>query len=150
MAPHRRSGSRAPAAIEPLRGLNIARRSALKAQQAAWRQIGSRLVNAPTHLRDRYRDLPEAKFVAALSSTRPEQLHDGDDADLLFAMRSLARRHRDLSEEITALEQRMLYRASAANPGLLAVKGVGPLVGAQLLITAGDNPDRYRAWLIAA
>lgn len=133
------------ASIEPLRGLNIARRSALKAQQAAWRQIGSRLVNAPTHLRDRYRDLPEAKLVAALTSTRPEQLHDADDADLLFALRSLARRHRDLSAEITTLEQRMLSRATAANPGLLALKGVGPVVGAQLLITAGDNPDRLRS-----
>lgn len=32
------------ASIEPLRGLNIARRSALKAQQAAWRQIGALLL----------------------------------------------------------------------------------------------------------
>lgn len=133
------------ASIEPLRGLNIARRSALKAQQAAWRQIGSRLVNAPTHLRDRYRDLPEAKLVAVLINTRPEQLGDADDADLLFAMRSLARRHRDLSAEITVLEQRMLSRATAANPGLLAIKGIGPVIGAQLLITAGDNPDRLRS-----
>jgi len=43
------------------------------------------------------------------------------------------------------LEQRMLARATTANPGLLAVKGVGPVVGAHLLITAGDNPDRLRS-----
>lgn len=46
------------ASIEPLRALTVTRRSAVKAQQAAWRQIGSLLVNAPSHLRDRYRDLP--------------------------------------------------------------------------------------------
>lgn len=39
----------------------------------------------------------------------------------------------------------MLARATAANPGLMAIKGVGPAVGAQLLITAGDNPDRLRS-----
>ena len=45
---------------------------------------------------------------------------------------------------ITALEERMLRRATRANPALMAIKGVGPAVGAQLLITAGDNPDRLR------
>ncbi|QTV79257.1 IS110 family transposase [Microbacterium sp. NIBRBAC000506063] len=39
----------------------------------------------------------------------------------------------------------MKARATAANPALMAVKGVGPVVGAQLLITAGDNPDRLRS-----
>ena len=46
---------------------------------------------------------------------------------------------------IAEVEQRMLARATAANPALLAIKGVGPVVGAQLLITAGDNPDRLRS-----
>ena len=36
-------------------------------------------------------------------------------------------------------------RVAAANPALLAIKGVGPVVGAQLLLTAGDNPDRLRS-----
>lgn len=39
----------------------------------------------------------------------------------------------------------MLARATAANPALLAVKGVGPVIGAQLLITAGDNPARLHS-----
>lgn len=59
-------------------------------------------------------------------------------------LRSLARRHRDLGKEITSLQDRMQARATTANPALLAIKGVGPVVGAQLLITAGDNPDRLR------
>lgn len=132
------------ASIEPLRALTVARRSAVKAQQAAWRQIGALLVNTATDLRDRYRDLPDAKLVATLANTRPDQISDPGAADTLHALRSLARRHRNLGEEITALEQRMLARATAANPGLLAVKGIGAVIGAQLLITAGDNPDRLR------
>jgi transposase len=133
------------ASIEPLRALTVARRSAVKAQHATWRQIGALLVNAPAAVRDRYRDLPQAKLVATLANTRPDQLHDADAADTLFALRSLARRYRDLGEEIAELEQRMLARATATNPGLLAIKGIGPVIGAQLLITAGDNPDRLRS-----
>ena len=133
------------ASIEPLRALNVARRSAVKAQQAAWRQIGSLLVNAPAPLRDRLRGLPRAALLSTLASSRPGQVNDPDEADILFALRTLAQRHRDLAEQITALEERLQARAAAANPALLAIKGVGPVIGAQLLITAGDNPDRLRS-----
>lgn len=133
------------ATIEPLRALTVARRSAVKAQQAAWRQIQALLVNAPADLRDQHRDLPRARLITALAKARPSQMLDGDEADIMFALRSLARRYRDLAEEITGLEQRMLARASTANPALMAIKGVGTVVGAQLLITAGDNPDRLHS-----
>lgn len=140
------------ASIEPLRALAVARRSALKAQQAARRQIDSLLVNTSAAVRDRYRDLPEAKLLATLSHlrphtrhTRPDRLDDTDLADTMHALRSLARRHRDLGQEIAELEQRMQARATTANPALLAIKGVGAVIGAQLLITAGDNPDRLRS-----
>jgi transposase len=133
------------ASIEPLRALTVTRGSAVKAQQAPWSQIGALLVNAPSHLRDRYRDLPQARLIATHASSRPDQVRVRGDADTLHALRSLARRHRALGEEITDLEKRMLARATDANPGLLAIKGIGPVLGAQLLITAGDNPDRLRS-----
>lgn len=133
------------ASIEPLRALNVARRSAVKAQQAAWRQIGALLVNAPAPLRDRLRGLSRTALLTALSATRPSQVSDPDDADVLFALRALARRHHDLAEEITAVEERLHARTTTVNPGLMAIKGVGPVVAAQLLITAGDNPDRLRS-----
>ncbi|WP_202969664.1 transposase [Microbacterium sp. CSI-V] len=123
----------------------MARRSAVKAQQVAFRQIGAVLVNAPAHLRDRYRNLSDAKLIAALAAVRPEQHTDPGLADILHSLRSLARRYRALGEEITDIEARMRARVTAANPALIAVKGVGPVVGAQLLITAGDNPDRLRS-----
>lgn len=62
--------------VEPLRALMVARRSALKAQQAAWRQIGALLINAPTKVRDSYRDLPPAKLLTALAGSRPGQVND--------------------------------------------------------------------------
>lgn len=125
--------------------MQVARRSAVKAQQAAGRQLGALLVNTPARLRDRYRDLPLAKLVTALANTRPGQANDPDHADILTALRSLARRHQTLAEEISSLQERMASRVAAANPALLAIKGIGPVLAAQLLITAGDNPDRLRS-----
>lgn len=133
------------ASIEPLRALNITRRSAIKAQQATWRQIGCVLVNAPAAVRDRYRDLPDTKLLSSLAGLRPGRCVDPDEADLLYSLRVLARRHRDLGTEIEDIEARMLARATRANPGLMAIKGVGPVTGTQLLITAGDNADRLRS-----
>ena len=72
------------ASIEPLRALNVARRSAVKAQQAAWRQIGALLVNAPAPLRD-LRGLTRTALLAVLGATRPGQVSDPDDADIWFA-----------------------------------------------------------------
>ena len=132
------------ASIEPLRALMVARRSAVKAQQAAWRQIQAVLVNAPAALRDHYRSLSKLKLVASLSNSRPDQKTDAGQADIMYPLRALARRHRDLAAEIDEVENRMAARATTANPGLMALKGVGAVVGAQLLITAGDNPDRLR------
>ncbi len=131
--------------IEALRALTVARRSAVKAQQVTWRQIQSVLVNAPTALRDHYRALTQTKLVSALVNSRPCQMRDAQEADIMFALRSLARRFAVLGQEITVLEQRMGDRATATNPALMVIKGVGAVVGAQLLITAGDNPDRLRS-----
>jgi transposase len=58
------------ASIEPLRALVVARRSGVKAQQAAMRQIAAVLINAPAVIRDRYRDLSATKLVTALVHTR--------------------------------------------------------------------------------
>lgn len=135
------------ASIEPLRALNVMRRSAVKAQQAAWRQIGALRVNAPAGLRDRYRDLLEAKLVASLTNTRPNQQTTPDLADTVHVLRARARPHRDLGREIADIEARMAARVTAANPALLAMKGIGPVISAQLLITAGANPGRQLGFL---
>jgi len=133
------------ATIEPLRALTVARRSAVKSQQATWRQIQALLVNAPTLIRDRFRGLPRQRLVNELARVRPDQMANIDHADTLFALRHLARRHLDHATEIELLERRMARRVHDANPALLAIKGVGTVVAAQLLITAGDNPDRLRS-----
>lgn len=58
------------------------------------------------------------------------------------ALRTLARRHRELTAEIDTLDSQILQLCAAVNPALLASHGVGPEVAATLLVTAGDNPHR--------
>lgn len=60
----------------------------------------------------------------------------------MIALHGLARRHQQLTTEITDLDTLIEPLVAAINPDLLAVNGVGPDVAAQLLVTAGDNPDR--------
>jgi len=61
------------------------------------------------------------------------------------ALRRLARRHQYLSEEISAADNELRTLVTAAAPRLIALPGVGTEVAGQILITAGDNPDRLRS-----
>jgi hypothetical protein len=60
-------------------------------------------------------------------------------------LRRLARRHQHLTEEITAADAELKGLVSATAPGLLTLVGVGVEVAGQLLISAGDNPQRLRS-----
>jgi transposase len=62
-----------------------------------------------------------------------------------IAVRGLARRCQALNEEIAAVEVQLSRLTLAAAPRLLARPGIGIDTAAQLLITAGDNPDRLRS-----
>jgi transposase len=130
--------------IEALRALNNARRSAVKASTAAMNQIHHMLVTAPTTIREKYRGLKEKALVTALASCRPTGT-DPVARAVLTALKTLARRHQFLTTQAEELHQQLRELATAANPHLLSLHGVGPHTAAQLLITAGANPDRLRS-----
>ncbi|WP_213002361.1 transposase [Winogradskya consettensis] len=54
----------------------------------------------------------------------------------------MARRHQQLSAEITDLDEVLEPLVAALNPGLLTANGVGTDVAGQLLVTAGENHER--------
>lgn len=56
-----------------------------------------------------------------------------------------SRRHRALSVELGDLDKLIAPLVIAINPAQLAVHGIGVQVAAQLLVTAGDNPDRLHS-----
>jgi hypothetical protein len=128
-------------ALEGLRALNLARRSAVKARTAASNQMKAILVMAPDPVRARFTGLSGDALAEALLRCRG-LFADPVVADTIAALKILADRHRDLGRQIETLTDRIDPLVTAANPGLRAVFGVGPAVAAQLLITAGQNPDR--------
>lgn len=60
-------------------------------------------------------------------------------------LRSLARRHRILDEEVGELQTQLTELTALAAPRLLAQHSVGPQTAAKLLSLAGDDPKRLRS-----
>lgn len=127
--------------VESVRVLRLARRSAIKARTQAANQIRDLIVTAPDRLRSRLRDLDTDDRVAVCARFRTGEVADPGEATKA-ALRTLARRHRELSAEIDVLDDRIARLCAAVNPALLAAFGVGPEVAATLLVAAGDNPHR--------
>jgi transposase len=130
---------------EMVRALHVARRSAVKARTQAANQLHALIVTAPEELRAELRGLSTAKLVAAAARFRPGGLPKDLRAATKLAMRSVARRHRQLSEEIGELEGQITRLVSEAVPALTALRGVGTDTAASLLVAVGDNPQRLKS-----
>jgi transposase len=129
--------------IEAIRALHNARRSAVKARTAAMNQIHHMLITAPAAVREKYRSLKDKPLVNALAGCRPTGQQPTERA-VLTALKTLAKRHQFLTTQADQLEDQLRELTQAANAHLLSLHGVGPNTAAQLLITAGGNPDRLR------
>ncbi len=121
-----------------LRALLVARRSARKARTQTEQQLRSLILELDddnrTHL-DRRRIIDLTAACAALTGT------DGTS----LALRALARRWQYLDQEVCDNDQAVTQIVRRVVPGLLARPGIGPVCAAQLLVTAGDNPDRLHS-----
>jgi transposase len=131
--------------IEAIRTLRVARRGAVKARTQAMNQLRALLTTGPAELREQLRALSSTVLVDACARLRPNaNLADPSQATKA-ALRRLARRHQQLSTEIAELDAELAPLVTAAAPDLLALHGVGVEVAGQLLVTAGDNPQRLRS-----
>ncbi|MFF4688905.1 IS110 family transposase [Streptomyces sp. NPDC001307] len=128
--------------VAGIRALHNAARSAVKARTAALNQIGSILITAPETIRAKYGQLKGTDRTDALARLRPtgDTLH----ITVLTALKSLARRVKELTVEHATLIKALDSVVSVHNPGLRAAHGVGRDTAAQLLVTAGGNPERMR------
>lgn len=132
-------------AVEALRVLRVARRSAVAQRADVQRQIKTLVVTAPEALRERLRGLRDRQLLAVCVRLRPDtaRLHDPHEATK-HALRTLAVRHAQFTVEITGLDAHLTILVAQINPALLELNGVGVDVAGQLLVTAGGNPDRIR------
>jgi hypothetical protein len=98
-------------------------------------------------LRDQLGALPASALITTCTRLRPSDDLSTPQSAVKTALRSLARRHRHLDEEIIDLSTQLASLVTRTNPTLIDTFGVGPDTPAQLaqlLITCGDNPDRLR------
>ena len=126
-----------------IRILRSARQSALKARTQAANQLQALLVTAaPEGLRHRLRELPTKGLVDTCARFRPGASPNDVQTATKFALRSVARRYQQLSEEIAELDEQLDRLVADAAPELTALAGIGTDHAATLLIVAGDNPER--------
>ena len=121
--------------VGALRALMLARRSAVKARTQTVNQVHALLVSCDDSLRGTVGRLRGRHLAGACAALSPD---DGTALDLI----SLGRRWLTLHQEVATLDREIRKGVKATAPQLLTRHGVGIHTAAQLLITAGDNPDR--------
>ena len=131
--------------VEAIRVLRIARTGAVKSRTAAYNQLKDLIITAPDGLRATLRGKTLQRVAAEAARLRPDltDLANPIHATKL-AMRSIGLRVTDLNAEIRALDTQLKTLVTRAAPRTLALRGVGIENAAQLLITAGGNPERLR------
>lgn len=128
--------------IESIRVLLVAYLSARGSADRVGGQLRSLIITAPEAIRVEFVGLSTHAIADRASRLRP-----GDDrVDVTCAtktsLRILARQFLTLTADISTIEADLDALTVRANPGLRQVHGVGPVVAAKLLVTAGDNPGR--------
>jgi Transposase IS116/IS110/IS902 family len=83
-------------------------------------------------------------LISICAALRPGPL-TSTSAAAKTSLRILARRWQQLQAELTQLDAQLQTLVTAAAPTLLALPGVGVDTAGQLLVTAGDNPQRLRS-----
>ena len=130
--------------VEMLRMLKSTKDSAVKARTQAVNQMKAPVVTAPAELRESLDGLTTTALAKRCRNFRPGRLDDPKMA-AKYALRSLAYRYRQLSDEVRDLKVEMERLTRSIAPALVNTFGVGPDTAATLLITAGSNPDRLRS-----
>jgi transposase len=131
-------------AVEAVRALMVAKRSARAGRIQAVNQARALIVTGPDDLRARFAGHTTAALVSGLASLRPRPGGTVGYATRV-ALRELGRRAEFLDGQAGRLDELIVPLVTARAPGLLALHGVGPDTAALLLIAAGDNPGRLRS-----
>ncbi len=132
-------------AVEAIRVLVVAKRSARQARVKALIQMRHLGYSAPEQLRCRLKGLSVPALVAEATKLRPTRSADPVTAATKASLSSLAHRISALDDELAALDERIEALLEATVPELLGLFGVGPDTAAALVMAAGDNPERLHS-----
>lgn len=129
--------------VESLRVLKICRKTAVQARRVALQIIQTTIVCAPDHLRDALRKMTRMQLIRTLATWRPDLTGYRDvEGSYRIALKSLARRYLELHDEVADLDDMIEAIVKELAPELIARHSIGLNSAAQLLLTAGDNPER--------
>ena len=131
--------------VEAIRTHQVVYRSAVKYRTAAANQFHALTLTAPDAIRT---DLQPLTANQRFERARRWRDRDGDDVVTRAtrqALRELAGRIQLLAEQAERMEAELEVLTERAAPALRDVLGVGVHTAAQLLVTAGDNPQRIRS-----
>ena len=130
--------------VEMIRQVKVAKDVAVKARTAAVISLKQVIVNAPPELREALQSLTKMALITRCAGLRPGPMTTVVAATK-YTLRAIARRWQQLNLEITAHEKTLGQLTKQAAPTLRACFAVGPDTAAEMLIVAGDNPQRIRS-----
>lgn len=132
--------------IEALRVLVACRKTAVTARRVALQMIHNTIVAAPDGLRDQLRTMTRMQLVRTLAAWRPDlTAYREVEAAYRISLKSLGRRYLELHDEIADLDAMIAAIVEELAPTLIARNSIGYVGAAQLLLTAGGNPERMRS-----
>lgn len=122
---------------EVIRVLRVDRQTAINSMRAL-------LVTAPEDLRTQLRALDKDRLIAAAARLRPGEARTVTNS-IKTSLRGLARRCQHLDGEIAQHDAELEALVRVAAPELVELFGFGTDTAGQLIVTAGDNPERLRS-----
>lgn len=132
--------------VESLRVLKACRKTAVIARKIALQMIQNTIISAPDGLRDQLRRMTRMELIRTLAAWRPDMTGYRDiETAYRICLKSLARRYLELHDEIADLDMMIGAIVQDLAPELIARNSIGSNSAAQLLLTAGDNPERLRS-----
>ncbi len=132
--------------IEALRVLVACRKTAVTPRRIALQMIHNTIVAAPDGLRDQLRVMTRMQLVRTLAAWRPDLTAYRDvEAAYRISLKSLGRRYLELHDEIADLDAMIAAIVEDLAPNLITRNSISHVGAAQLLLTAGGNPERMRS-----
>jgi transposase len=129
--------------IEALRVLTACRKTAVAARRVALQMIQNTIVCAPDELRETLRKLTRMQLIRTLAAWRPDLANYRTVVSAYrITLKSLGRRYLELHDEIADLDTLIVSIVDELAPALVGRNSIGHGCAAQLLLTAGDNPQR--------
>jgi transposase len=108
--------------------------------------IHNTIVCAPDGLREALRNMTRMQLVRTLAAWRPDLTGYRDvESAYKISLKSLGRRYLELHDEIADLDAMIRAIVDELAPNLVSRNSIGHVGAAQLLLTAGDNPERLRS-----